>query len=71
MNEIIKELLNGAPLSNYPQSEHQKFLMPLALAKKEAHLENRVDDEEKIDKFFKRGFSRTSFYVKIKINRRK
>ena len=49
MDEIINDVLNGAPLSKYSQEEQEKMLMPLALAKKEAQLRNKIDDVEKID----------------------
>ena len=49
MNEVVKELLNSGDLSKYPQSEHENLLMPLALAKKEARLQNKPEIVEKID----------------------
>ena len=54
MDEIVNDVLNGAPLSKYSQEEQEKMLMPLALAKKEAQFRNKIDDVEKIDAIINR-----------------
>ena len=50
MDDIIHDLMNGAPLSKYSPEEQQKLLMPLALAKKEAQFQRKIDDVEKLDR---------------------